>query len=80
MKSTLTILIIAIFLITLFFYFGATMEFIGRKKSCAVWERETGRETKFVSDFPWYADCYTKTESGWISAFKLEQIETPNLK
>lgn len=56
-----------------------SLSYITVKRACTVWERETGRETKFVSSYPLYADCYTKTESGWISATKINQVETPNL-
>ena len=63
-----------------FYLILVAFTFVSRSNACEVWKSETGRPTKFVSDFPWYFDCYTKTESGWISAYKLEQVETPNIK
>lgn len=50
------------------------------ENACETWIMETNRESKFISNYPWYVDCLTKTESGWISTTHLYQQEIPNLK
>lgn len=57
----------------------AFLDYQGKKSACAEWQVETDRQVKFVSDVPFYWDCLIKTESGWISGSKLEQIESPNI-
>jgi len=58
----------------------AYFHYIIVENACETWKIESERESKFISNYPWYADCLTKTESGWISATHLYQQETPNLK
>ncbi len=62
-----------LFSIMLVLFFGATkLEQTLVKSTCNVWDTETNREVKFVKDYPWYADCLTKTDSGWISIYNLK--------
>lgn len=40
--------------------------------SCTLWGEETGREVKFISNYPWYSDCLTKSGTGaWISTSRI---------
>lgn len=77
------LIIIGIVILVVIFtpiFLGVTaLNYYSKRGTCHTWALESERETKFVSNYPWYADCLTKTESGWISAYKLEQVETPNI-
>jgi len=66
-------------LIILFLVFSG-IESYGEYSACNAWSISAERETRFVMSYPWYADCLTKTDSGWISAHKIQQVETPNIK
>lgn len=42
------------------------------REACAVFEDESGRDTKFVEYTHWRFDCLTPTDGGeWISTFNL---------
>lgn len=61
-------------------FLGITsLEFHSKEVACATWGAGTGRETKFVSSYPWYSDCLVNLKSGWISAYVMKAVETPNL-
>jgi len=61
-------------------FFGLTaLEKISVENICQTWTEGTGRNTKFVENYPWYFDCLVETESGWVSIDVLHQVETPNL-
>lgn len=68
------VLLLALIIVPIAFF-----DYQGKESACAEWQVETNRQVKFVSDLPFYWDCLIKTESGWISGSKLEQIETPNI-
>ena len=46
---------------------------------CESWGENTGRETKFISNFPLFHDCLVNTDSGWVSGTKFEVREN-NIK
>lgn len=50
-------------------------DYTSKQKACSLWGIETRRETRFISDIPWYWDCIVKTDSGWVSAGKFEVRE-----
>jgi len=50
------------------------------KTSCPLYSEQTGRETKFIDNFPYWWSCQVKTKSGWIEYNKLQQLETPNIQ
>ena len=66
--------------ILVLFFLITSIDYLALKKACETWRIESERPSKFVSDYPWYHDCLTKTKSGWISATHLYQQETPDLK
>lgn len=49
------------------------------QKSCESYQRYTDREIKIDTGYPFYVNCFVKTESGWIDLEKIQLIETPNL-
>ena len=49
------------------------------QKSCESYQRYTDREIKIDTGYPFYVNCFVKTESGWIELEKIQLIETPNL-
>lgn len=68
----------AVLLVGLFLAING-LAFHSKEVACATWGQGTGRETKFVSSYPWYSDCLVNLKSGWISAYVMKAVETPNI-
>ena len=72
MKDLSIVVFVLIVLVTVM-YFGFNIWNRSQlRTSCAVFSKESGRETKFVDYTYWQRDCLTPQDNGkWISVFNL---------